>query len=148
MSSVADETTSGKEPTTTGEAAAGKARRPRRRISARQVAHGAKVGSDAIRSRIASVVWIIAVVCAVILALGAVLAALHNYVNPGNPVVETIRGVGNVIAGPFGDIDDAGKFRGGVFDLSTTAKDALANWGVATVAYLVVGRVLDRVIRP
>jgi hypothetical protein len=147
MSSVADETTSGKRAPKDEESGA-KAGRRRPRVSAKQVAHGAKVGSDAVRARVASIVWIVAVVCGVILALGAILAALHNYVNPGNPIVEMIRGLGNVIAGPFGDINDAGKFRGGVFDLSSPSKDALANWGVAAVVYLVVGRVVDRIIRP
>jgi hypothetical protein len=158
MSSVADETTSGstaprdsgsKAPTD-AEENGGRAGRPRRRprVSAKQVAHGAKVGSDAVRVRVASIVGIVAVVCGVILALGAILAALHDYVNPGNLVVETIRSMGNVIAGPFGDIDDAGKFQGGVFDLSTTAKDALANWGAAAVVYLVAGRIVSRVIHP
>jgi hypothetical protein len=35
-------------------------------------------------------------------------------------------------------------FHGG--DAAT--KNALANWGLAAVAYLVVGRILERVIRP
>jgi len=166
MSSVADETTSGsttpKDSDSTGprdsdsttpkdaEENGGRAGRTRRRprVSARQVAHGAKVGSDAVRARVASIVWIVAMVCGVILALGAILAALHDYVNPGNLIVETIRGMGNVIAGPFGDINDAGKFRGGVFDLGKASKDALANWGVAALVYLVAGRIVSRVIHP
>lgn len=158
MSSVADETTSGstapkesdsKTPRDTEENG-GKAGRPRRRprVSARQVAHGAKVGSDAVRARVASIVWIVAVVCGVVLALGAILAALHDYVNPGNLIVETIRGIGNVIAGPFGDINDAGRFRGGVFDLGSASKDALANWGAAALVYFIAGRIVSRVIHP
>ena len=150
MSSVADETTSGNEATPKAEEEGGtKTRRPRRRprMSARQVAHGAKVGSDAIRSRIASVVWIIAVLCAVVLALAAVLIALQDNVKAGNPIVEWLTNASNVIAGPFGDVRK-NAFNGGIFNLSSTPKEALANWGVAAVLYLVAGRVLDRVIRP
>jgi hypothetical protein len=158
MSSVADETTSGGTAPRDSDSKAprdaeengGKAGRPRRRprVSAKQVAHGAKVGSDAVRVRVASIVSIVATVCGVVLALGAILAALHDYVNPGTLIVETLRGMGNVIAGPFGDINDAGKFQGGVFDLSSASKDALANWGAAALVYLVAGRIVSRVIHP
>ena len=39
----------------------------------------------------------------------------------------------------------------GIFTFSgknAATKDALVNWGIAAIAYLVVGKVLDRVIRP
>lgn len=150
MSSVADETTSGNEATPKAADEGGtKTGPPRRRprVSARQVAHGAKVGSDAIRSRIASIVWIVAVVCAVVLALAAVLIALQDNVKAGNPIVEWLTNASNVLAGPFGDVN-RNAFNGGVFDLASTPKEALANWGVAAVVYLIVGRVLDRLIRP
>ena len=151
MSSVADETTSS-EGTRKAEEEGGngtKAGRPRRRprVSARQVAHGAKVGTDVIRSRIASVVWIVAVLCAVVLALAAVLIALQDNVKAGNPIVEWLTNASNVIAGPFGDVE-RNSFSGGVFNLSSTPKEALANWGVAAVLFLIVGRLADRIIRP
>lgn len=150
MASVADDTTSDKEapPKDEGDTGA-KSSRPRRRprVSARQVAHGAKVGSDAIRSRIASVIWIVAVVCAVILALAAVLIALQDNVKSGNPIVEWLTSVSNVLAGPFGDVQ-GNAFSGGLFNLDSTPKEALANWGTAAVVYLLVGKVADRIIRP
>jgi hypothetical protein len=147
MASVTDDTTSDNKTSPKDDGEAGKKSRRRPRVSARQVAHGAKVGSDAVRSRIASVVWIVAVVCAVILALAAVLIALQDNVKSGNPIVEWLTSVSNVIAGPFGDVE-GNAFSGGVFNLDSTPKEALANWGVAAVLYLVAGRVLDRVIRP
>jgi hypothetical protein len=141
MSAVTDDTTSGKQT----EHEEGNAKKPRRRprVSARKVAHGAKVGSDAIRSRIASVVWIIAVVFAVILALAAVLVALDP-ANEQNAVVEWLTNTASVLAGPAGDQN------GGIFDFGRNeeAKNALANWGIAALFYLIVGRVLDRIIRP
>jgi hypothetical protein len=147
MSSVTDDAAAGKKSPPKNEEAAGTKSRRRPRVSVKQVAHGAKVGSDAIRSRIASVVWIIAVVCAVTLALAAVLISLQDNVRSGNPIVEWLTNVSNMLAGPFGDVE-GNTFSGGVFNLSSTPKEALANWGVAAVIYLVVGRVLDRIIRP
>jgi hypothetical protein len=149
MSSVADETTSGEGTRKAEEANGTKAGRPRRRprVSARQVAHGAKVGTDVIRSRIASIVWIIAVLCAVVLAIAAVLIALQDNVKAGNPIVEWLTNASNVVAGPFGDVR-GNKFEGGVFNLSSTPKEALANWATAAVLFLLAGKIADRVIRP
>jgi len=142
MSSVTDDTTSDKGIASTDESeAAARSRRPRRRspVSAKQV----KAGSDAVRVRIASVIWIVAVICAVILALAALLTALDQ-ANQQNSVVQWLTDTADVLAGPL-----AGpKGSPGIFDFSTNAKDALANWGVAALAYLVIGRVVDRIIRP
>jgi phage FluMu gp28-like protein len=141
MSAVTDDTASGK-PTSAEDGDGTKSRR-RPRVSARKVAHGAKVGTDAVRSRIASVVWIVAVVFAVILALAAVLVALGP-ANEQNTVVEWLTSTASVLAGPAGDQT------GGIFDFGRNeeAKNALANWGIAAIFYLVVGRLLDRIIRP
>jgi hypothetical protein len=147
MSSVADGTTSGsKVPRDADEN--GKADRPRRRprVSAKQVAHGAKVGSDAIRSRVASIVWIVAVICGVILVLAALAVALGA--QPNNPIVQWLSSAANVLAGPFGGLHH------GVFEFKTksgaddTVKNALINWGLAAVVYLVLGRIISRLIRP
>jgi hypothetical protein len=142
MSSVTDDTTSDKGIAKKDESeAAPRSRRPRRRppVSAKQV----KAGSDAVRNRIASVIWIVAVICAVILAFAALLTALDQ-ANQQNSVVQWLTDTADVLAGPL-----AGpKGSPGIFDFSTDAKDALANWGVAALAYLVIGRVVDRIIRP
>jgi len=126
---------------------AGKEKPSRRRpkVSAKQVAHGAKVGTDAVRNRIASIVWVVAVVCAVILILAALAVALGAQAN--NPIVEWLGHAANVLAGPFGGLHH------GVFELKTksgaddTVKNALINWGLAAMVYLVVGRIISRVIR-
>jgi hypothetical protein len=142
MSSVTDDTTSDKGIAPKDESeAAPRSRRPRRRppVSAKQV----KAGSDAVRNRIASVIWIVAVVCAVILALAALLTALDQ-ANQQNSVVQWLTDTAEVLAGPIGGQN------GGIFDFGRNeeAKNALANWGVAALAYLVIGRVVDRIIRP
>jgi hypothetical protein len=100
-------------------------------------------GANAVRSRIASVVWLVAVVCALILAVGALLVALKA--NPDNAIVTFV-------------LDAADKLDLGVFSrdngIFTPKKDpngvksALINWGLGAIAYLVAGKVADRVIRP
>lgn len=143
MASVTDDTTSDNKTSPKDDGEAGKKTRRRPRVSAKQVAHGAKVGSDAVRSRIASVVWIIAVICAVILALAAILTALDQ-ANEQNVVVQWLGDAADALAGPLAGPQGSP----GVFDFSTDARDALANWGLAALVYLIVGRVLDRIIRP
>ncbi len=100
-------------------------------------------GANAVRSRIASVVWLVAVVCALFLAVGALLVALKA--NPDNAIVAFVQNLADVL--------DLGVFsrENGIFTPSNDpdgVKSALINWGIGAIAYLVVGKVLDRVIRP
>ena len=97
-------------------------------------------GVSAVRNRIASIVWLIAVLCAVILAIGALLAALSDNINESNPVVEFINETAEALDGPFGNIIT---FEG----RDDRTKEVLVNWGLAALAYLIVGRILDRLIR-
>jgi len=97
-------------------------------------------GVSAVRNRIASIVWLIAVLCSVILAIGALLAALSDNINESNPVVEFINETAQALDGPFGNIIT---FEG----RDDRTKEVLVNWGLAALAYLIVGRILDRLIR-
>jgi hypothetical protein len=91
----------------------------------------------AVRSRLASVVWLVAVVCALFLAVGALLVALK--MNQDNPIV------GFVIDGAKKlDFGEFKKFEG----KNARVQAALVNWGIAAVIYLLIGKVLDRIIRP
>jgi hypothetical protein len=142
MASVADDTTPGKGTSSTEGDLGNRSRRPRRRpaVSAKQVAHGAKVGADAVRTRVASVVWIAAVVCGAVLAVAALLFALGA--EKDNQVVQWVTNLAEILAGPAGGPHD------GIFDFGGSAKNALANWGIAAAFYLIAGRVADRIIRP
>jgi len=103
----------------------------------RQVGKLVVAGTNAIRSRIASVVWLVAVVCALFLAVGALLVALK--MNQDNAIVAFVLDVAAKL--DFGSFKDfTGK--------SAATKEALTNWGIAAVIYLVIGKVLDRIIRP
>jgi hypothetical protein len=94
-------------------------------------------GTAALRVRLA------AVVCALFLALGALLIALDA--NQDNPLVGFVLDVADVV-----DLDvfsrDNGIFTFDGADAAT--KSALANWGLGAVAYLVVGRIVERIVRP
>ena len=103
----------------------------------RQVGKKVVAGTNAIRSRIASVVWLVAVVCALFLAVGALMVALG--MNQDNAIVAfVLDGARKLDFGTFKDF--TGK--------SAATKEALTNGGIAAVIYLVIGKVLDRIIRP
>ena len=107
------------------------------RPSGRDTGKAVVAGANAVRSRIASLVWLVAVVCALFLAVGALLVALD--MNRQNDIVHFILSVAHKL--DFGTFKDfTGK--------SAATKSALTNWGIAAVIYLVVGKILDRVIRP
>jgi hypothetical protein len=105
----------------------------RRRPSGQSI----KAGADKVRSKIASLVWLVAVICALFLAVGALVVALKmNQENPiVNFVLETAEGL---------DLGTFKKFEG----QNAEVKGALTNWGIAAVIYLVIGKVVDRIIRP
>ena len=96
-----------------------------------------------LRTRLAQLIWLAAVVCALFLAVGALLIALDA--NQDNPLVAFVLDVADVV-----DLDvfsrDNGIFTFEGADAAT--KSALANWGLGAIAYLVVGRILERIVRP
>lgn len=89
-----------------------------------------------IRSVLATAVFTVAVLGAVVLALGATLVALDA--NTGNVLVSGVLDLGYRLVGPFAD----------VFTFADPTKQILVNWGIAAVVFLIVGRVVERVIRP
>ena len=96
-----------------------------------------------VRVALAQVVWLLFLVAALFLAVGALLIALKA--NQDNAIVSFVLDVADRL--------DLGVFSRdqGIFTFSgknAATKDALVNWGIAAIAYLVVGKVLDRVIRP
>ena len=102
-----------------------------------------KSAAARVRVRLAQLVWLVAVVCALFLALGALLIALDA--NQDNALVKLVLDVADVVDLQVFSRDN------GVFQFDGTdaaTKNALANWGLGAVAYLVVGRILERVIRP
>ncbi len=98
---------------------------------------------SSVRVRIAQVVWLVCVVCALFLAIGALLVALDA--NEKNALVEfVLDGANAVDLGVFSRTNGIKDFTGD----NAEVKNALFNWGLGAIAYLVVGRILDRIIRP
>ena len=117
--------------------------RKSKRDRAKSAGKVVKAGSDAVRNRIATAVWLIAVLCAVVLAVGALLIALSA--NEKNSVVKFVIDAADQL--------DLGLFsrKNGIFHFTKSGadvKNALVNWGIAAIVYLVVGKIIDRLIRP
>ena len=96
-----------------------------------------------VRTGVAQALWLVCVVFAVVLAAGALCIALDA--NRDNGLVRFVL--------DFADGVDLGVFSrsNGVKDFGgadAETKNALFNWGLAAIVWLVVGRVLDRVVRP
>jgi hypothetical protein len=114
--------------------------KPKRRA---EVTARAKAGADFVRLRLAQLVWLVCVLAAVVLAAGALLIALDA--NTKNDLVRFV-------------LDTADKLDLGVFDRhegikqftgkNHEVKDALLNWGLAALAWLIAGRIIDRIVRP
>ena len=91
-------------------------------------------------------VWIVCVVARWSWPLGALCVALKA--NPDNALVKFILNTADKL--DFGVFsrgkDGVAHFKGHTHAAQT--KNALVNWGLAAVVWLVGGRVLERIIRP
>jgi hypothetical protein len=97
----------------------------------------------ALRSRLGQVIWLVCVVCALFLAIGALLIALDA--NQDNSLVSFILGGADAVdLGMFSREDGIKEFG----QPNSDVKNALFNWGLGAVFWLVVGRILDRLVRP
>ncbi len=105
----------------------------------------AKAATEYTRLRLAQLVWLVCVVAALVLATGALLIALQDSVNRDNGLVEFLLDAADRL--DLGAFDrDNGVF--GFDGKNAETKDALLNWGIAAVVWLVVGKIVDRIIRP
>jgi hypothetical protein len=106
-----------------------------------------KATSDLVRTRVASLIWVTAVLAAVALSLGALLIAFDA--NMDNVLVATVIDVDRAIDGPFWKVFDFYEdTKSGVQGPPDEVKNHLVNWGLAAAGYLIAGRLLDRLIRP
>ncbi len=112
---------------------------PRRRERRRSGTSGHQswgAATSKARDVLATAVFTLAALVALVLALGAVLTALGA--NEDNVIVAGVLGLAGQFDGPFADI----------FTFDDAVKQVLVNWGIAALVYLVVGRIVERVIRP
>ncbi|MQA25713.1 MAG: hypothetical protein GEU94_09600 [Micromonosporaceae bacterium] len=110
--------------------------RPHRSRTGQAAGDWLKRTTSKARLLLAKTIWILALLAALLLGLGALLIALKA--NPDNVLVATAVGAAEWLDGPFAD----------VFRLESKAREALVNWGLAAVAYLIAGGILARLVRP
>jgi hypothetical protein len=96
-----------------------------------------------VRLLLSQLLWLLFLVAALFLAIGALLIALDA--NRDNNLVKfVLEGADRVDLGIFAKDNGIKQFHGA--DAET--KNALFNWGIGAAAWLFVGRILDRVVRP
>jgi hypothetical protein len=96
-----------------------------------------------VRVVVAQVVWLLCLVAALLLAVGALLIAVDA--NQDNALVKFIlEGANRVDLGIFSKDNGIKQFSGP----NAETKDALFNWGIGAAVWLLMGRLLDRLIRP
>lgn len=105
----------------------------RRRLSTS--VRGVHKGSVWVRNRVAAVVWLLAALGAAVLAIGALLVAFEA--NDQNVVYQWFTDAARTLAGPLDSL----------FQLDDAAEEVLVNWGIAAAAYLVVGRLVQGIIK-
>ena len=91
----------------------------------------------------ARVLWVVCVAVALVLAIAAFSFALEA--NEDNGLVQLVRDLANAFDLGFFDLDNPVK---AFEDPNGEVKTALFNYGIAAVVYLVVGRAVERLIRP
>jgi hypothetical protein len=97
-----------------------------------------------LRMTMAAVVKLVFTLVAVILALAAVLIAISRYVSTDNALVRLVLNLAGVFDGPFSKDDGVFAFTG----KNAEKLDAVTNWGLAAIVYMVIGNVLRRLLRP
>jgi hypothetical protein len=105
----------------------------------------AKAAAARVRARIAQAVWLVCALAALVLAVGALCIALKA--NPDNSLVKfCIDTADKLDLGVFSRIDGVAHWKGHTHTALT--KNALVNWGLAAVVWLVAGRIVERIVRP
>jgi hypothetical protein len=96
-----------------------------------------------VRMVLSQVIWLLFLVAALFLAVGALLVTLDA--NGDNDLVKfVLEGADRVDLGIFSRDNGIKQFSGADAD----TKNALFNWGLGAAAWLFVGRILDRLVRP
>ncbi|TIC79772.1 hypothetical protein E8D34_14600 [Nocardioides sp. GY 10113] len=97
------------------------------------------------RGAVARVVWVACFLIALVLASAAFSYALDA--NANNDLVKAVRHLADLFDLGWFDLDNP-VWAADPDGPNALTKTALANYGAAAVAYLVVGRILERLIRP
>lgn len=103
--------------------------------------------ADKVRTIVARVVWLIFVLCALALALAALLYAIEA--EEENNLVNLIYSVADAVDLNFFGLDDPiRKFTEDDSKTVDVPKTALFNYGIGAILYLIVGRIVEKLIHP
>ena len=91
-------------------------------------------GAAVARASLARAVILLTSALALVLILGIVLTLLEA--NRSNDLVQAVRDVAGVLAGPFDDL----------FTLDSNKAERAVNWGIAAVVWLALGRLVARLM--
>ena len=99
------------------------------------IARANRYESNAIaRASLARAVTLLAGAIALVLVAGIVLVALEA--NRSNEIVQAVRDAAAFLAGPFDDL----------FKLDSNKAEKAVNWGIAAVVWLMLGRLIARLL--
>lgn len=129
---------------------------PTTRTTTRTTAHATGAGTDTttggrslgvarVRTTVARIVWLACLLIALVLAAAAFSYALEA--NIENNLVKAVRDLAEIFDIGLFDIDNP-VWAADPDEPNAIVKTALANYGAAAVGYLIVGRLLERIIRP
>lgn len=97
-----------------------------------------------VRKLLGQAIWIVCVLAALALAVGALLVALEA--NDKNTAVSFILETADQADLGLFNHDGTGPFSFQGENMVT--KNALVNWGIGAVAWLIVGKIAEKIIRP
>jgi hypothetical protein len=96
-----------------------------------------------VRRILGQTVWVLCSLAALVLALGALFIAFDA--NTGNALVKLVLDLADIL--DLGVFDRHDGIKEWTAENAQT-KNALFNWGLGALAWLIGGRILERVIRP
>ena len=102
-----------------------------------------RVDADRIRTILARVIWLVFVLCALALAVAALLFAVKA--NDKNALVDLVYNVADGVDLGFFDLSNPIKE---FDDDNSKVKTALFNYGIGAILYLIVGRIVEKLIHP
>jgi hypothetical protein len=105
----------------------------------------AKAAMNQVRARLAQLVWVVCALAALVLAVAALCIALKA--NLDNSLVKFCIDTSDKLDfGVFSRTDGVAHWKG--HSHASVTKNALVNWGLAAVVWLIIGRIVERIIRP
>jgi hypothetical protein len=105
----------------------------------------AKAVAAMVRTRVSQLVWVVCVLAALVLAGAALCIALKA--NQDNGLVKFCLDTADKLDfGAFSRTDGVAHWKG--HDHAALTKNAVVNWGLAAVLWLIIGKIVERIVRP